>query len=781
MHNIVLSGCKSRPLAGYLKSLAVLRLIAEQKDAGIKGWWEADTFVVETAMTSDDLLDFFCSEYAPTPIITPWNGGSGFYPNDSKDGIQAIRQSKHPRFKIYRKAIDSVINWPEWAKELKTPGAVISGLQQVLAETGSEKKQKEIGALLKSIESAPDLPGINSILSEDIDQLETRKNEQALKNWLASIRKGVTKYSEYIRQKNKDIILPLCRSRLPDECVKWLDALCAIHDDRRLSYHQILGTGGNDGRQEFGNNFMKQIVFLLINSETEKTRELLAGALFGTPVTGSPKIKIGQFDPGHAGGYNQGMEVETKDFKANPWDYVFALEGALMMASAVVRRQSVGRSALTSPFSVRFSPVGFTSSEYTETGGTETWLPLWPQPTGHQELSHLFAEGRSSLGRKQAANGLEFSRAIGGLGVDRGISAFERYSYLKRRGDAHVALPAGKIPVKFRPGMELFSELDPITTQLDRFLKGFKNVPATLASARRRIDEAMFACTLKPEPYQFISLVRALGHMNRLTSLRDLRKTPKLTSPMFGLSPRWLKHCDDGSPEIRIAASIASIQATGRIGPLTSNLSGVSPNTPWRWDENKDQQHWVGQNVAERLANLIAYRIMDAERKSLEKIPLAAALEIHAEDAMPFLDGFCDDHKIEDLIWGLAIINWRKTGLKAIHFAWHQPATQSIMSRPWCLLKLLHTPHEIDGKKLKYETRIPRLLLANKIKEAYEAAIRRLRVSELRPYDVSYSDSHDSVRLLASLLVPIKNQDRLASLILKQKSPAHQTTGAAHA
>lgn len=268
MTDIVLTGCKSRPLAGYLKSLAVLRLTAEQKDAAVKGSWSADTFVLNTSLTPDSLLDFFCHEYAPTPIITPWNGGSGFYPNDPKEWPQAILESDTPRFAVYRKAISTVTSWPEWARELKTPADVISGLNEMLKTTAAGKKRDEIKKLADAIGVPPeisDLPPTPTVLSTEIDALKTwgaengissKTEANAWKVWLQTVRKAVTKYSEYIRQKNKDIILPLCRARLPDECVQWIDALCAIREDRTLSYNRLLGTGGNDARLEFGYNFI---------------------------------------------------------------------------------------------------------------------------------------------------------------------------------------------------------------------------------------------------------------------------------------------------------------------------------------------------------------------------------------------------------------------------------------------------------------------------------------------------------------------------------------------
>src|SRR5262249_21135698 len=41
----------------------------------------------------------------PTPIVAPWNGGSGFHPKDSQDGISAIEVSRSERLAPYREAI----------------------------------------------------------------------------------------------------------------------------------------------------------------------------------------------------------------------------------------------------------------------------------------------------------------------------------------------------------------------------------------------------------------------------------------------------------------------------------------------------------------------------------------------------------------------------------------------------------------------------------------------------------------------------------------------------
>ena len=58
--------------------------MAEQKDKGARGCWRDEAFVLGTTLTDEDLVLFFLDEYRPSPIISPWNGGSGFYFQEGK-------------------------------------------------------------------------------------------------------------------------------------------------------------------------------------------------------------------------------------------------------------------------------------------------------------------------------------------------------------------------------------------------------------------------------------------------------------------------------------------------------------------------------------------------------------------------------------------------------------------------------------------------------------------------------------------------------------------------
>ena len=100
-----LDGCRPTPLAHYLKALGILRLVSEQADGNARGWWKDDVFHIATTLDRESLESFFLKDYCPTPIMAPWNGGSGFFPSDNKSGIEPIENSTASRFKLFRSSI----------------------------------------------------------------------------------------------------------------------------------------------------------------------------------------------------------------------------------------------------------------------------------------------------------------------------------------------------------------------------------------------------------------------------------------------------------------------------------------------------------------------------------------------------------------------------------------------------------------------------------------------------------------------------------------------------
>ncbi|MDZ7781134.1 MAG: type I-U CRISPR-associated protein Csx17 [Gemmatimonadota bacterium] len=105
-----LDGCRPTPLASYLKALGVLRLVSEQADGEARGWWERDVFHLESSLGTEELRRFFLTTYEPTPILGPWNGGSGFYPKDAmgRKALARITQGRAQRLAVLRDAIQAV-------------------------------------------------------------------------------------------------------------------------------------------------------------------------------------------------------------------------------------------------------------------------------------------------------------------------------------------------------------------------------------------------------------------------------------------------------------------------------------------------------------------------------------------------------------------------------------------------------------------------------------------------------------------------------------------------
>lgn len=720
MSHLTLEGCAPEPLASYLKSLAVLRLIAEQKDANAKGWWEGDIFHLDSSLDEDGLVRFFLSEYKPSPLVAPWGGRSGFYPGSSEASarkrLEDIAKSTSDRLALFRDAIVKV--------------------QALLSRHGFSEKPKDEQAKLK--------------------------------------------------------LMQLCRSELPDNILPWLDAVYALSNEWR-GFAPLFGTGANEGSQSYSSTFAGMLMALGIHKPSldPEAVGLLHQALFGSPASGLIVAPAGQHDPGRAGGFNQGMGIEQKDFPINPWALVLAFEGGLLwscgfsrslVAAFSGRTKSSGRGAAVfcSPFTVNPKAVGYSSSGMSDVSDAraEIWAPLWSRPLGCRELRAFLSEGRADIGRLPAMDGIEFAAAATSLGVDRGVSEFMRFSLLKRRGDSYVALPIGKFPVGERRESDLLRELDPILRRLDRFRRSFKamgqEAPARFLSARRRIDEALYDLLRHGGAVRVKALIAAIGQMEKLIAERDHTKDPKL-NPLSGLSPKWLLFADDGSVEVRIAATLASIRATDEVGPIRANLAPVDPAKPWRWGDGLEQTAWIGNSLPARMVAVLNRRMLDAQRLVCRHNPLYGDLAIRAEDIASFIEGELDEKLVEDLLFGFTWVKWNDLGkMRDVQVElmrrWSSPAAVRVVPRSWALLKLLFLPSPIrisdgEGLKVRPEPSVVPLLCANRIDDACKVAQRRLFSAGLTPVQSRFQDGTDGIRIAAALLIPVLGVQSLMRLI----------------
>lgn len=660
MTDILLEGCTSRPLAAYLKALGILRLVGEQRDASACGAWRNGCFVLSTSLSREELCDFFLHDWRPTPLVSPWNAGSGFYPKAANKiyGLDLLMQSQDPRLGEYQDVISRIREWPEF---------------------------RGLAALPK-------------------DQALGKRDE--------------------VCKEHKTRFLQRCRSQLPEACLPWLDAVCILSEGEP-EFAPLLRTGGNEGNMEYANNFMQYVSEVFLPSNARSSHDWLESALFAVPTKGLPVIATGQFDPGHTGGRNQGRGFVVKKAPVNPWDFILLLEGTLLFAGTLARRSPADPAQVSFPFSVKNRTVGFASSGVNTKAAGELWLPLWSRPASLREVRRLLGEGRATLGRRQAADGLDFAQSIALLGVERGIDRFERYSFLEGRGQSYVALPSGTLSVRYRPKVSL---LEPVARFLkQRYLKKGEE-PNTLKSARRQFEAADFACTRTPDARHFQAVSRALAQMDALPNLPTL-----LAAPCPDLADGWISACDDGGPEVRIAAALASLGRERKSGPLRA--PGL-----------------------ESIGSLFLHRLLLAQRFGVS--PLNASVRLHPSDLLPLLHGTLDMALLQDLLRAFSLVG----APQSMPRSWKQPLHSERLPYALALLKLFYTPLPpdcgLDTARLHPELRIARLIQAHRLEEACMLAAQRVRIAGggALYLPVSFTESVRglaSAAVLACLAVPV--------------------------
>ncbi|MBI5897158.1 MAG: type I-U CRISPR-associated protein Csx17, partial [Desulfobacterales bacterium] len=400
VHN--LDGCAPAPLAHYLKALGILRLVAEQADPEARGWWEGERFRLSTVLDRDALESFFLEKYEPTSIVSPWNKGSGFF-YDKDPGLSPVETAKASR-----------------AVRLKA-GIVSSRIM--------------IDALTKADQ-----------------EVRTIKAESRNKKLTASQKKSLKQSPEYKKRlaeaentfkRLKDDLLSRIRLAWRGSHREWMDAAMVLGDDGLPKYPALLGTGGNDGRLDFTNNFLQRLneVFefsLASGNPRPGARAWFSGALWGAPTKGCESgSAVGQYLPGMAGGANS-TNGPSGDSLLNPVDFILMMEGTILFTAHATRKLGTREQArAAAPFAVSGEGAGYASAAVSdESSRGEQWMPLWSQPLTLSELRRLLAEGRIQIGTRSAREPLDLARAVARLGAARGIAAFQRFGYIERNGQS---------------------------------------------------------------------------------------------------------------------------------------------------------------------------------------------------------------------------------------------------------------------------------------------------------------------------------------------------------
>lgn len=729
---LTLQGCGSRPLSAYLKALGVLRLIqspssnvnAHAADPNVRGRWEHASFVLQTSLDRESIERFFLNEYCPSPIIAPWNGGSGFYPKDNPSGIGPL-------------------------------------MDRGIAERFS--------AIRDSIYQA------SSVIKEA--GLEERPTGKAKAELVSKLRRS-----------------------LSDPAIDWLDAALALSGDQ-ISFPQLLGTGGNDGRLEFTNNYMQRLVsdnpLGLFDAKTGQptsgSKRLLRAALFGEAVPGLKSEVMGQYSPGSAG--PNGATGFSGSPVSNPWDFVLTLEGAVMFGGSVARRhQGAKERGASFPFTVRTTGAGSGGLKGTdeESARAEFWAPLWERAASYDELRGLLREGRAILNGRTARDGLEFARAASSLGISRGITGFERYAFVMRAGKAYLATPVGRrhVATTGSNSTKLIADLDAggWLGRLRRELRG-QETPARARALLQQLEDSLFSMTTsKANPRSVQNTIVVIGDL--VSWLRSSPSAREKIAPPPRLSSAWVRQADDETPEYRVAAALASLgwvstklakadamsQDTGLTDlPMAVHLAPVTPDSiyrtyrDWESDGSDALAVWTPGRLASNLVAVTQRRLVEDSRQGFEDKPFGSSAPARLGDVTRFLSMEFDDGRCARLLSGLA---WAKP-VRLKRAERHEmpsvaPLAYAALKPIACPLRDLRGLDSLSEKPADWTVPVPagmiQALRSGRVDEAVRMAFQRARSSGFAsPFDGSrYGSSTtnfgaglDPERLAAALLIPL--------------------------
>lgn len=522
LHRHELAGCAPAPLAHYLKALGILRLVSEQADSGARGFWRGERFCLVTTLSSDELESFLLERYVPTPLVSPWLKGSGFY-NQNDPGLNPIRRSLALRLAVFRTAIADV---DSMLAEIQAADSAIRAIKE-------ESKQKSLSSAERS----------------------ALRNDPIYKARLAAADR------EFKRRKG-DLFNPARRNwRGPQS--EWMNAALVLDDRGEPSYPALLGTGGNDGRLDFTNNFMQQLQALFDVSDPAgrpniNAKNWLQGALWsGAHDRYQKGAAIGQFAPGAAGGPNSSNGCNDESL-VNPFDFVLMFEGAICMRSSAantLQNRSGARAA--APFAPSSESSGFVSASLKEDSARgEQWMPLWTQPLSYFELRQLLAEGRAQMGKKTAAEPFDFARAVARMGTARGVVAFQRFGYIERNGQANLAVPLGRfvVPDSATSTPRNLDDLEAWLLRLKRvaheketsicFKTGFQNLANDALEVAQQPDNAS----------RWQSLLIAAAKLEAIQA----SGTGFIAGPIPTLRAEWVEAANDDTAEFRLALAFAS-------------------------------------------------------------------------------------------------------------------------------------------------------------------------------------------------------------------------------
>jgi CRISPR-associated protein Csx17 len=573
-----LRGCTPEPLGNYLKGLGVFRLIAEQADPLARAWWR-DGFlhVLQSKWDASDstnpesrLADWLLTECRFTPLIAPWQTGTGYLPIGKRsaggDALTELLTAQHAGTEYFR--------------------AVFRDFAASLGVTTGDDPSK----------------------------------------WLEEMRQSNATFSDAH-------LLRALRNRMHSTSgLKWLDAVgmsvSRSSDSDFPSWFPILASGGGEASGQYIVNHQQRLKAALLDDQSEGRRRLQSSLFAQNQPNSLEANSMGaMYYPSLMKAPNVGQDfLPNPQRRVNPWDFILLLEGTLVWSMAATRRQGVTSERASFPFYCRSSfggsmmigPKEVEGAEQSIANG-ELWCPTWNKPSTLAEIQRIFGEGRMQVGEKICSRSLSFALALKGLGVDRGVQAFHRFSLLKRSGSGRqttlLAVPNGCFVPEQSPSLSRLVELREFAESVATNLTDSSQQSRRLTLARIDFERSWFDATTsivsgnQQVPSRLLDLIVAVGRLMHelganstnpgVVKIKKGEKTyEKSVSPVGKLGRAWAEIIgkSDRSSVFCLARAVAGIAPWGEslakdqpqaaVESIRANLLPVARRgKSWDWSE----------------------------------------------------------------------------------------------------------------------------------------------------------------------------------------------------
>lgn len=719
MQTLKLSGCTPVPLSGYLKALGVLRIITEQLDNTVKGWWEDDVFHLKTTCTSEQLQQFFRNDYSPTPMVGPWGARSGFYAGASeksaREAIEKISTSESERLSTFRSVVAETksILCSHGIIEKPEKGPANDRLMMILRANLSDSALVWLDSVFVLLNADSAFPPL----------LGTGGNE------------GSGSYMSNFAQAVVSVIL----SRKYDDAIRpaLFDYLAADSDDSITPGQFDPGSSGGDNAAGgfSGRTNVNPWSYILS----------LEGAI---AFAGASVRKLEQADSGSlaypfcvrsAGvGYGSAAMTDEASSRSEMWMPLWSQPATFSTITHLLSegRVDVGR---------RRARHGVDFARAIASVGVDRGIDSF-QRFGFQQRNGLsyFAV---PLGRFDASTPTTNASMISQ--VDRWLDRFRRAAT-----GQHAPAKASSALRRLETAIMQGCQRDDKASALQMFVALGEAGMAVANSPKLRAADY---------PVPPVPLLSAdwLQHCYDPSSVHatEFRLAAALASLGFssGLKINNQPQIDPVGPFRRHVEPIAH-----------EKLRGKSRRTAWAEHADDPAIVWNIFNLIGNLNRVLNRRIIDAIRLSESTVhaPFDGRCSVGLSDLTQFIEGRTDDAMIDRYVRCLMLIDWPK--LKHTDIPWKRADTRLKPPAAYALLKLCLVPQPVPSGDseipVKLDPQIARRAAAGNLYTATTLASRRLVASGLSPAIRHVADGQSALnrRIAAALVFPISSKSVLS-------------------